>query len=728
MRSITEDQEAVNEELQSANEELLSGSEELQSLNEELETSKEELQSTNEELTVLNHELISLNEQVTDARNYSESIVATLYQPLLVLDKHLRVKTANKAFYKTFQVNELETEGVLIYDLGNRQWNIPELRTLLEEILPQKTHITDFEVTHNFSSIGLRVILLNALEITRQKKEEKLILLAIEDITEKSIARKKIEASNQRYQDVLMQSPFAFSIMKGKEMEITLANNLIKEMWGKGTEVEGKTLLEVLPELKDQVFPGMINEVYVTGKPVYANEILAQLNRNGKMEDMYFNIIYQPHFEADETISGVITVAHEVTPQVISRKKMEAQALMVHELLMTAPGFVATLVGPLHVYQLVNKQYQSLFGKRKIQGKPIMVALPELEGQGFDLLLDKVYNTGEPYMGIDIPITLARDEGLVPEERYFNFSYQPMYDERKNIYAILVFGYEVTDQLISKNKNLQNEQIRANELEEKVQQRTMELSKVNEDLKKMNQELESFTYIASHDLQEPLRKIQTFCSRITSTESDSLTEMGKNYFSRINSATRRMQTLIEDLLDYSHTTGREHKMEKTNLNNLLEEVKKDLQDAIEEKGATIESGQLCEIIASPFQLRQLLLNLISNALKFSIPGLPPRISIKTKHATGVHLEEEQADLPAGKLVSEREYCHITVQDNGIGFRPEYKEQIFGVFQRLHGKQEYEGTGIGLAIVKKIVSNHEGFITATGEEGKGARFDIYLPAE
>ncbi len=183
MRSITEDQEASNEELQSANEELLSGSEELQSLNEELETSKEELQSTNEELTVLNHELIGLNEQITDARNYNESIVATLYQPLLVLDKHLRVKTAKKAFYKTFNVNELETEGVLVYDLGNRQWNIPELRTLLEEILPQKTQITDYEVTHNFSSIGERIILLSALQLTREKKEEKLILLSIEDVT-----------------------------------------------------------------------------------------------------------------------------------------------------------------------------------------------------------------------------------------------------------------------------------------------------------------------------------------------------------------------------------------------------------------------------------------------------------------------------------------------------------------------------------------------------------------
>jgi two-component system CheB/CheR fusion protein len=113
---------------------------------------------------------------------------------------------------------------------------------------------------------------------------------------------------------------------------------------------------------------------------------------------------------------------------------------------------VATLTGPDHVYGLVNQQYQGLFGQRRIKGKPIMVALPELEGQGFDKLLDKVYNTGEPYVGIDKPITLARDEDLAPELRYFNFSYQPMSDEHKKIYAILIFGYEVTEQMIAKKR------------------------------------------------------------------------------------------------------------------------------------------------------------------------------------------------------------------------------------------------------------------------------------
>ncbi len=373
MRSITEDQEAANEELQSANEELLSSSEELQSLNEELETSKEELQSTNEELTVLNHELISLNEQVTDARNYSESIVATLYQPLLVLDKHLRVKTANKAFYKTFNVNEQETEGVLIYDLGNRQWNIPELRTLLEEILPQKKQITDFEVTHNFTSIGERVILLSALEITREKKEEKLILLSIEDITERKLAQKRLEENEHRYHMMLMNSPFAFSIMKGKDMVVTLANDLMKNFWGKGEQVEGKTLLQVLPELIDQPFPDMIDKVFTSGEAVNANEILARLNRNGVMEERYFNIVYQPHFEADKTISGVITIAHEVTSQVLARKQIEDSNKRYNMMVMQSPFAFAVLKSNDMVITLANDSIKEMWGKGKeIEGKPLL--------------------------------------------------------------------------------------------------------------------------------------------------------------------------------------------------------------------------------------------------------------------------------------------------------------------------------------------------------------------
>ena len=181
MRSIVEAQEASNEELQSANEEIISSNEELQSINEELETSKEEIESTNEELLTINQELQVRNDQLSEANEFSEIIFATIREATLVLDEDLRVKSANPTFYRLFQVTEAETEGRLIYELGNRQWNIPQLRTLLTDVITQNAHVDGFEVSHTFADIGEKVLRLNARRVVRQQES---ILLAIEDITD----------------------------------------------------------------------------------------------------------------------------------------------------------------------------------------------------------------------------------------------------------------------------------------------------------------------------------------------------------------------------------------------------------------------------------------------------------------------------------------------------------------------------------------------------------------
>lgn len=201
MRSVTEEQEAVNEELQSANQELLSSSEELQSLNEELETSSEELQSTNEEITIVNNELVDRNEQLNNARAYTESIINTIRDPLVILDKDLKVKRATEGFYQSFKVTENETEDKYFYELGNNQWDIPSLRNLLERILPEKKILTDFEVTHVFPAIGRKVMLLNTRQLERVNGEQ-LILLAIQDITDK----RKIEEGLAEVESLFKES------------------------------------------------------------------------------------------------------------------------------------------------------------------------------------------------------------------------------------------------------------------------------------------------------------------------------------------------------------------------------------------------------------------------------------------------------------------------------------------------------------------------------------------
>ena len=235
----------------------------------------------------------------------------------------------------------------------------------------------------------------------------------------------------------------------------------------------------------------------------------------------------------------------------------------------------------------------------------------------------------------------------------------------------------------------------------------------------MNKELESFAYISSHDLQEPLRKIQTFASLIIEREETNLSDYGKDLFHRMQAAAKRMQTLIRDLLAYSRTNTTELTFETTDLNKVIAEVKEELKEELEEKYAVIETTQLCEAIIIPFQFRQLLHNLIGNSLKFSKPNQLPIIQITSEIATGLKLKNEN-------LSPQNKYCHITISDNGIGFDDQYNKKIFEVFQRLHDKNEYNGTGIGLSIVKKIVDNHKGIVTAKGQPNGGATFEIYIP--
>ena len=259
------------------------------------------------------------------------------------------------------------------------------------------------------------------------------------------------------------------------------------------------------------------------------------------------------------------------------------------------------------------------------------------------------------------------------------------------------------------------------ESDDALKEKKAELEQKNIELQKMNKELQSFAYISSHDLQEPLRKIQTFASRIIEKDQDTLSENGKYLFKRMQLSAERMQSLIDDLLAYSRTHNLEGDFEKTNLNLIIEQVKQDLSEELLQKNAIIETDKACMVSIIPFQFKQLFYNLISNSLKFSKPEEPVHITIKNECVSANVLEGQNFD-------DDTKYCHITFSDNGIGFEQKYSEKIFELFQRLYGRTEYPGTGIGLAIIKRIVENHRGVITAQGELGKGATFNIYLPLE
>lgn len=458
MTAVIESQDKAYEELQAANEEIISASEEFQTLNEELETSKEEIEATNEELLTTNQELQMRNEQLAESYNFTEAVADTMHEPMLILDKHLRVKSANKAFYRKFHLMQLATEGVLLYELSNQQWDIPDLHQLLDNILQKNTHFYEHEITYTFPETGKKSMLLNARPITQKTQNEQLILLTFTDTS--SILKKQKSSS--------------------KELE-----DIIKER----------------------------------------------------------------------------------------TKALEGS------------------------YRTVNE---------------------------------------------------------------------------KNLF-----------------------------------------------LEKVNKELETFTFISSHDLQEPLRKIRMFTSSLLENENKNLSVTGKEDLAKVQKTVTRMQTLMDDLLIYAGIKEGKHAYEKIDISEIVKEVADEFQDDIKSKRAVITIDGLCNSKVIVFQFRQVIHNLISNALKFTHAKRFPRITIKCEVTPG-RLLNLKGILP------KTDYCHISVIDNGIGFDPQYKDRIFEVFQRLHGQNAYHGTGMGLAICKRIIENHKGIIVSNGTVNKGATFDIYLP--
>ena len=574
MRTITQDQDAGNQELLSANEELVSGSEELRSLNEELEISKEELQSTVEELLASNQEMTVRSEELNHARLYAEAIVTTIREPLIVLDESLRVKSANSSYYKTFRKSEVETVGKLFYELENDQWDIPELRSLLERSLLKNAFYESYEVKQKFTSIGERVMILNARKIFNEGSKEHLILLAIEDITERRILEDKLKKSADYVKAVMESCPQISST--------SLANGRVNYFNQFFLEYSGLSFAEAIQNgWKAVIHPDSWEEEQMEW---------AQCVNTGK--DFYKELLFRRHDgEYRWHISRALAIRNE-------------------------DGVITSWVGTAN----------------------------------------------------DIHV-------------------QKMFSE---------------------------------ELEKNVKERTQSLKESNIELEHSNKNLEQFAFIASHDLQEPLRKIKTFSNMLNTKFSKDLPVEGKKIIDRIFSSSERMSILIQDVLNFSRIESSQNAFITTDINHILNNVLVDFNLLISEKNAIVRKSELPKIEVIPLQINQLFYNLISNSLKFSRTDVQPVISITYKQLT----DKEVARYPS--LHPHLAYCEILFEDNGIGFEEEYAEKIFLIFQRLHTGSEFPGTGIGLALCKKIVINHHGEMFAEAVSNKGATFHIILP--
>ncbi|QOG04305.1 PAS domain S-box protein [Flavobacterium sp. MDT1-60] len=435
----------------------------------------------------------------------------------------------------------------------------------------------------------------------------------------------------------------------------------------------------------------------------------------------WHTVIGEPVLDVDNTIIkwvGAFTdihtekaFTHELEQQVTARTK---ELNLMNESLQKSEERYHLMVEEVQDYAILYLNREGIvenwnLGAEKIKG----YKAEEIIGKNFSNFYtesDQKSNLPKKLLTIAIEKGKAKQEGWRVRKDGSHFWASVVITAVHNKKGQVIGFSKVTHDLTEKKK-----------ADDKIKLNALELEQKNAELEKMNQELQSFAYISSHDLQEPLRKIQTFATLILEKEFENLSSAGKDKFQRMQNAAQRMQTLINDLLSYSRTNIQERVFEKTDLSKIIDEVKDDLKEEIEQKNATIENCENCEVNIIPFQFRQLLYNLVSNSLKFSNPETPIVIKIQSKIVKGALLNDK-------RLEEDTNYCHIQISDNGIGFEQQYSSKIFEVFQRLHGKLEYTGTGIGLAIVKKIVDNHNGIITATGEKNKGATFDIYLPVQ
>lgn len=465
-----------------------------------------------------------------------------------------------------------------------------------------------------------------------------------------------------------------------------------------------------------QTHSGIINSAAVMPLQRSGGEELAGFLVCGISPAQEYDEDYQNYFIT--TAAQISTAIADIKAFEAERKRSESLLELarlkdqaeqnIHNLFMQAPVGIVIVKGDNYEVELVNASYLPIVQKtyEDLIHKSIFETIPEIEKQGFREILNATRETGETYHLHEYKTIInrnGRDETI-----YLNVVYQPIKELDGSYDRVMALVVEVTEAVVARKKIEELNHL----LEEQVDNRTKDLKQANAELERSNKELEQFAYAASHDMQEPLRKIQTFASFLTDDNKPATAETNKKYISKIQESAKRMSGIIEDLLNYSYQ-GTENKFTNTDLNEIVANVIYDLELLVNQKSALIQYDNLPVIEAVPSQMHQLFYNLINNSLKFSKVSEPPRIFITSR------LTENPAGVPGVSL---------NLSDNGIGFEPEYADKIFQLFKRLNDKHSYSGSGIGLALCKKIVNNHNGSIVAEGELNKGASFDIWLPVK
>lgn len=511
---------------------------------------------------------------------------------------------------------------------------------------------------------------------------------------------------------LFMQAPVAVCIVSGPDYKVELVNERMLQFLGRTPDIIGHPIEQTLTEAKQQGLISILDTVTQTKQPYYVSNLPAVILINGVRETRYFSLIFKPYFleQGDKEPGGIFCVAHNITDQILALQKLKEEksrtslALEVGELGMLSTNWKNNFAD-------ADKRANEIFGFTESHSLEDYVNRIHPDDRSIrQKAIHEAINTGS----FDFEVRLLLPGNNI---RWMRSRGMIQKDIEGNVTGSFGVVQDVTPQ---KEFELA--------LQKKVEERTTELELANRSLLQLNGELvrsntslEEFTRAASHDLKEPIRKVDFFIERLKTGLENKIGSEERLLFERVENATDRMRLLIDDLLEYSHLTQAQREQEKIDLNDKIRLILTDLELMIREKNATVNVDKLPIVKGHRRQLQQLFQNLISNSLKYSKQGTAPYIRIQSKEIVG-------RDAPVSMLPEDalQKFHLIEVCDNGIGFDQSDAERIFNVFTRLHGNKEYPGTGIGLSIAKKVVDNHHGYIYAKGESDKGACFSVLLP--
>lgn len=507
------------------------------------------------------------------------------------------------------------------------------------------------------------------------------------DVTENVLAQNKVLESEKSLRNTILKAPVAMCILKKPNFIVEIANNRMLDLWHVSTDIIGRPLSEYLPEAKEQGFEKLLLTVIHDGKTINAYETPFNTIRNGVSTSIFVDFVYEPYRDNNEEITGVIVVAHDVTQQVMARRKIEDAE---------AKARLAIDAADLGVYELrydgsymdYSQRFMDIWGITQLHSRDQLTSkLHRDDIKVRELAHSKSFETGN----LNYEARIYKDDG---SHVWFRATGKVLKDNHGNQETLIGVIQDITEQ-----KQF------AEELTRLVFQRTMELQRSNEDL-------QQFAHVASHDLKEPVRKIKFYNNMLQDQFADLLPPKAISHLEKIHNATDRMFNMIDGVLKYSSIRGTSKDIEDIDLNSIFNNLESDLEVLIRQKNATIVRGELPQIQGAPVLIHQLFYNIVNNALKFS------STDVKTVITVACELLMRYGT----------EMAKITISDNGIGLDQNYISKIFNPFIRLNPKDKYEGTGLGLALCKKITEQHYGIIEADGNSGGGATFTVVLPVK